>query len=177
IVSAVSLEQLPPVGAQGKVYVHLVHTDDAMALYGFATERERQLFWDLLKVDGIGPKGAIKVLTNISVEQFMAALDGGDIAVLEKVPGVGKKTAAKMVLALKGKLTIPDAAAGIRRADGGPYAAVVQSLQSMGYDRRDCETAVARAAETVMHDAAMERTTLTEKEDAVFRGALMLLAT
>lgn len=172
-----TVDALPPVGQTGKVYTYMVHTEDLMALYGFASNEERQLFLDLLKVDGIGPKGAVKILTNISGSQLVDALDKGDVAVLEKVPGVGKKTAAKMMLALKGKLTLnEDDTVVVHRSAVGPYDAVVSSLVSMGYDRRDCEQTVADIAALLVKEDGWDKKKPTEKEDAIFRRALVELA-
>jgi len=172
-----TLDALPAVGQTARVFTYMVHSEDNMSLYGFASAEERQLFLDLLKVEGIGPKGAVKILTNISGSQLAAALDKGDVAVLEKVPGVGKKTAAKMLLALKGKLTLSENdTVVIRRTVSGPYEAVITSLASMGYDRRDCEQTVADITEQLAKDDGWNKKKPTEKEDAVFRRALVELA-
>lgn len=171
-----ALDALPPVGQTGKIYTYMVHTDMLMELYGFASDEERRLFLSLLKVDGIGPKGAVKILTNIAGGQLVDALDKGDVAVLEKVPGVGKKTAAKMLLALKGKLTLNENDTVVRRNPSGPYDAVITSLASMGYDRRDCEQTVADIVSVLEKDAGWTKKKPTEKEDAVFRKALVELA-
>ena len=96
-----SIQSLPPVGQVGKVYTWLQHTDALMTLYGFASEGDRSLFFDLLKVDGIGPKGALKIMGSVSAPQLVRILDEGNLDALQKVPGVGKKTAAKMLLQLK----------------------------------------------------------------------------
>jgi holliday junction DNA helicase RuvA len=175
-VPGTSVDALPPVGQTGRIYTYMVHTEDYMALYGFASNPERQLFLDLLKVEGIGPKGAVKILTNIAGAQLVSALDKGDVSVLEKVPGVGKKTAAKMMLALKGKLTLEGSETVVRRASSGPYDAVVTSLASMGYDRRDCEQAVADISAVLENEDGWDKKKPTEKEDAVFRRALVELA-
>ena len=90
-----ALDALPPVGSEGKVYVWMQHTDSLMNLYGFASVSDRDLFFDLLKVEGIGPKAAIKIMGNISAASLAQILDSGDVNALQKVPGVGKKTAAK----------------------------------------------------------------------------------
>ena len=100
-----SLEKIPSVGIKGRVFVWMQHTENLMSLFGFATENERALFFDLLKVDGIGPKGAVKIMSNISVEALAEILDSGDVDALKKVPGVGPKTAGKIILSLKGKLS------------------------------------------------------------------------
>jgi holliday junction DNA helicase RuvA len=171
-----ALDKLPPVGQTGRVYTYLVHTEDNMSLYGFASTEERALFLDLLKVDGIGPKGAVRILTNIAGSQLVDALDKGDVALLEKVPGVGKKTAAKMLLALKGKLALTGTDTVERHVSVGAYDAVITSLSSMGYDRRDCEQTVADVAVLLEKDAAFTSKKPTEKEDAVFRRSLVELA-
>lgn len=172
-----AVDALPPVGQTGKIYTYLVHTEDLMSLYGFASNEERQLFLDLLKVDGIGPKAAVKILSNIAGQQLADALDRGDVAVLEKVPGVGKKTAAKMLLALKGKLTLNgNDTAAVHRSAAGAFDAVISSLASMGYDRRDCEQTVADISAVLAKEDGWDKKKPTEKEDAVFRRALVELA-
>ena len=94
---------------------------------------------------------------------------------LERIPGIGKKTAAKMLLALKGKLTIPGAP-DTRRVSANPFEAVVASLVSMGYERKICEGAVASSASNLSKTDGWEAKKQTEKEDAVFRRALTELA-
>ena len=68
----------------------------AMNLFGFASSQERSVFLDLLKVDGVGPKGALKIMSSVSSSQLMETLESGNVGTLEKIPGVGKKTAGKM---------------------------------------------------------------------------------
>ena len=170
-----SLDALPRVGEEGRIFTYLVHTQDIMSLYGFASDEERSLFFDLLKVDGIGPKAAVKILTNIAGSDLVSALDKGDVSVLERIPGIGKKTAAKMLLALKGKLTIPGVP-DTRRVSANPFEAVVASLVSMGYERKICEGAVASSASRLSKTDGWEAKKQTEKEDAVFRRALTELA-
>src|SRR5574344_2990589 len=107
--------KLPAVGETGRIYTWMQHTDVLMVLYGFASTSDRALFLDLLKVDGIGPKGALKIMSNVSPSELTAVLDSGNLAALEKIPGVGKKTAGKMLLQLKGKLTIQEGAVAGQR--------------------------------------------------------------
>lgn len=168
-------DSLPPVGEAGRVYTWLYHTENTMALFGFASKEERALFLDMVnKVDGIGPSAAVKILSHIDRELLVAALDSGDVASLEKLPGVGKKTAAKMMLALKGRLTLPAETTVVKR--DVPFAAVVDSLCSMGYDRRDCESVVTRLAEKAAAAPDWAEKHPTEKEDAIFRLSLVELA-
>lgn len=176
-----SVDALPAVGNEAKIFIHLTHTENDMTLYGFASAQERLFFYDLIKVDGIGPKAAVKIMSSTATSQIAAALENGDVAVLEKIPGVGKKTAAKMMLALKGKLTIPSeggmaSGRSVRSNGGGKYEAVVVSLSSMGYDRRDCDEVVARVAAEIEADENMKNKKPTEREDAIFRRALVELA-
>ena len=100
-----ALDRLPPVGQVARIYTHLVHREDAMRLYGFSDQAERALFLDLQKVEGVGPRGALKMLSGVDREQFSQALDRDDVDALSAVPGVGRKTAQKIILTLKGKLT------------------------------------------------------------------------
>lgn len=175
IVPGSALDALPAVGREARVFTYLVHTDDVMQLYGFSSYEERALFLNLIKVDGIGPRAAVKILSHISGSQLTSALDGGDVALLEKVPGIGKKTAAKMMLALKGKLAFSESPAAARPSSR-PFEAVIVSLASMGYDRRNCEQVVESIAVALAGEDGWEVKKPTEKEDAVFRRALIELA-
>jgi Holliday junction DNA helicase RuvA len=178
-----ALDALPGVGENARVYTWLYHREDQMSLYGFASPDDRLLFFDLLKVEGIGAKGALKILSSISSEQLRAAIDHEELARLEAVPGIGKKTAQRMMLALKGKLTFPEEA----RAKGvpavKPWQDIVSALTGMGYDRRDTEAVVARLADEIEQNkaaspaaaefAAMSR---ESKEEILFRRAIVELA-
>ena len=173
-----SIQSLPPVGQVGKVYTWLQHTDALMTLYGFASEGDRSLFFDLLKVDGIGPKGALKIMGSVSAPQLVRILDEGNLDALQKVPGVGKKTAAKMLLQLKGKLTLPEGgrespSAAVAKS---PYADVVGALVNMGYDRRNAEQTVSRLSEELGQDVSFASLGQSAKEDSLFRRALVEMA-
>ena len=109
-VPAMDIGRLPSVGEAGQVFTWLYHREDQMKLFGFSDPGRRQVFLELLKVEGIGPKGAIKILGGIGQEDLELALENEDVARLEALPGLGKKTAQKMILALKGKLATSKAA-------------------------------------------------------------------
>jgi Holliday junction DNA helicase RuvA len=152
--------ELPPVGEEGRLFIWLYHRDDQMRLYGFSSEKRRATFLELLKVEGIGPKGALKIMGGIGQEDLEAALEAGDLARLERVPGLGKKTAQKMLLALKGKLARLDADGG-----GTPYGDLAEALAAMGYDKRAAAEALADAAARVSNGVAgAERETQLLKE-------------
>ena len=169
-----NLELLPAVGEKTKVYTWIQHTENAMALFGFASAEERSLFFDLLKVDGVGPKGAVKIMSSATSGELTQTLESGDVALLEKIPGIGKKTAGKMMLALKGKLTLQQDSQTITIAKQTAFADVVNSLVSMGYDRRQVEQKIVEisAKEEVLLSGKSQK----EKEDIVFRKAIVELA-
>ncbi|MCR4742325.1 MAG: Holliday junction branch migration protein RuvA [Treponema sp.] len=172
-----NLEMLPPVGNEVKVYTWLQHTDMLMNLFGFASVEERDLFFDLLKVDGIGPKGAIKIMSSVSSGRLMEVLEKGDLEMLEKIPGVGKKTAGKMMLALKGKLKISENNSSvIRIAEASPYKDLINSLASMGYEKRNVEQKVAQLLEEFNSQPDFANKSQKEREDILFRRALVELA-
>ena len=172
-----NLDMLGVVGSEAKVYTYLQHTDMIMCLYGFASADERSLFLDLLKVDGVGPKGALKILSSVSSGRLMEVLENGDMEMLEKIPGVGKKTAGKMMLTLKGKLKISEnSGAVVRVAAAAPYADVVTSLASMGYDKRTVEQKVAQLVEEFSKEAGFTEKSQKEREDLLFRRAIVSLA-
>ena len=173
-----NLDMLPPVGNEARVFTWRQHTDQLMTLYGFASAEERSVFLDLLKVDGVGPKGAVKIMSSVSSSRLLDVLERGDLEMLEKIPGVGKKTAGKMILTLKGKLTMRESSAGdvVRLAAASPYADVVLSLASMGYDKKLVEQKLAQLLESLTNDAAFTGKSQKEREDILFRRAIVELA-
>lgn len=171
-----NLEMTGHVGDEARVFTWLNHTDKVMDLYGFASAEERSLFLDLLKVDGVGPKGAVKIMSSVSSSRLSDVLERGDLEMLEKIPGVGKKTAGKMMLALKGKLTMSQNDSVVRVASPAPYADVITSLASMGYDKRVVEQKVALMAEELSKDVSFNSKTQTEKEDMLFRKVIVEMA-
>ena len=171
-----NLQMLPPVGTEAKIYTWLQHTDISMNLYGFSSDSERNLFLDLLKVDGVGPKGAVKIMSSVSSCELTTILENGDLGLLEKIPGVGKKTAGKMLLALKGKLTVSDSVTTIRVPTNSPYADVISSLVSMGYDKKLVEQKIAELSEVLISDSSFAEKNQKDKEDILFRRAIVELA-
>jgi Holliday junction DNA helicase RuvA len=177
-----TLDILPHVGEKARVFTWLSHREDAMSLYGFASPEDRALFFDLLKVDGIGAKGALKILSAISSDQLERALDTGDITRLETVPSIGKKTAQKMMLALKGKLSLSSGKAAPGQIAENPLAEpwhdVIVGLSNMGYDRRDVETVIIRLSSQLAKDSTTDWTKQTKnaQEEMLLRRAIVELA-
>ena len=164
-----SLDALPAVGLRAKVYVWLQHTEDSMRLYGFATVSERSLFLDLIKVSGVGPKLAIKALSGMRHQEFAGALEAGDAARLSKVPGVGLKTAQKIILALQGKLILDESAG----PGASPTGELIAALAEMGFDRRLVEKVV----KELENDASVAGLDAAERERKLFQLALVRLST
>ncbi len=133
-VSAETLKQVPAVGLTVTLHTHLVVRDDALALYGFATEEERDLFLMLLGVQSVGPKVALGVLSGASPRALLAAVSGGDVATLQAAPGVGKRTAERIVVELREKVgaTLAADAISISRTDD-PRALAREALVGLGY--------------------------------------------
>ncbi len=135
--TARSLAALPPPGSEARLYTHVYHREDALRLYGFATAGERDLFLELMRVEGVGPRVAIRILSGVDAARFVEAVDRGDLATLVAIPGVGEKMAQKILLRLKGKLAPLDSA--------GLHNDIVVALTGMGFDRREAREAVAEA--------------------------------
>ena len=158
-VSAQTLRKVPAVGYHTLLHTHLVVRDDALALYGFATEEERSLFLMLLGVQSVGPKVALAVLSGGPPRDLLAAVAGGDTARLQAVPGIGKRTAERIVVELREKVdgAVPAAEITITRADD-PRSLAREGLIGLGYS----------AAEA---DELLERTEGDRPEDLI-AGAL-----
>ncbi|MGY8905417.1 MAG: Holliday junction branch migration protein RuvA [Burkholderiales bacterium] len=134
---------LPALGEAVVVLTHLVVREDAQLLYGFATTGEREAFRQLIKISGVGPRTALSVLSGMSVQDLAQAITLQEAGRLIKVPGIGKKTAERLLLELKGKL---GADMGIATAGGSMASAdqadILQALVALGYSDRDAALAL-----------------------------------
>lgn len=137
---------LPEVGGELTLYTHFVVREDAELLYGFATLAERAVFRALIKISGVGPKIALALLSGITVDQLKDAVDRGETGVLTKVPGIGKKTAERLVLELKGKLAGTGAATAAVPTSGA-RADVAAALIALGYSEREAAAATKKLPE------------------------------
>lgn len=169
-------EKLPPSGREATLFIHAVYREDSAALYGFAERRDRDFFRLLVeRVSGIGPKIAIGILSRLSAELLESAIGRSDVALLAKCPGIGKKTAERLVIELKDKF-VPGEASGGSAGEGGqptagggagaapsPYQDAVASLITLGYKPADADKLVRKAASKLGENADVE---------ALVRGAL-----
>ena len=139
---------LPAEGSAVTLFTHLVVREDAELLYGFATKAEQSAFRTLIRISGVGPRIALAVLSGMTTEQLADAIEKGETGLLTRVPGIGKKTAERLILELKGKLAgtgaAPAAPAG---APGSSRADVAAALIALGYSDREAQAAAKRVPE------------------------------
>jgi Holliday junction DNA helicase RuvA len=163
-ISVPTFSELPSLGTEVSLFIHTHVREDALALFGFLRAQEKQLFEKLLSVSGIGPKLAVTILSGMEADTMVAAIKGNNVAALTRIPGIGKKTAERMVLELRDKL----------EAFGVPVAAAVSSpveedvisaLVNLGYQRTVAEKALARIGNAA-----------GESFDGLFRKAMAALA-
>jgi Holliday junction DNA helicase RuvA len=162
-VSAETLKHVPAAGNQVLLHAHLVVRDDALALYGFATEEERELFLMLLGVQSVGPKVALAVLSGGPPRELLKALAAGDSARLQAVPGIGKRTAERIIVELREKVgaALPIQAISITRGDD-PRLLAREGLLGLGYTPLEADELLDGAAgerpeELIAHALRMAR--------------------
>ncbi|MCS6948204.1 MAG: Holliday junction branch migration protein RuvA [Steroidobacteraceae bacterium] len=127
---------LPGIGTEVQLLTHLVVREDAQVLFGFASEAERTLFRNLLKVSGIGPRIALGILSGVSVDAFRQCVRANDAAALTRIPGVGRKTAERLLVEMRDRLGAAgeDGARGAAAAvHGGPQGEAFNALVALGY--------------------------------------------
>jgi Holliday junction DNA helicase RuvA len=152
----------------------LIHTqvrEDAISLYGFLSSREKHLFELLISASGVGPVLALKILSGMSVDDLVPAVRSGDLVRLTRIPGVGRKTAERIVVELRDKLAAMETPESARQpvATMGAAADVISALLNLGYEERAAEQAVERAGKD---DAAKS----PESFEALLRAALQQLS-
>jgi Holliday junction DNA helicase RuvA len=163
-------EKLPAPGATVKLHTLVIYREDAQTLYGFATAADRDFFRMMIEtVSGVGPKLALTIMSRMSLPVLEAAIRDGDVAGLSKCPGIGKKTAERLVVELRAKVGAaggPSPVAGTPSADGTPAPApagnivfrdAVLALSALGYKPADADAAVRRAQVALGADATTEK--------------------
>ncbi len=137
--------QLPKPGAEAQLFIYTHVREDTLALYGFLTEKEKALFEKLIGVSGIGPRLAVTVLSGLEIDELGAAIRRADTQRLTRIPGVGRKTAERIVLELREKLPAP--AAEMAPAASALEEEVVSALLNLGCGRTSAEAAVKKASQ------------------------------
>src|SRR5215467_7424523 len=167
VISVPTFSELPAAGAEVALHIHTHVREDALSLYGFLRIAEKQLFEKLLTVSGIGPKLAITILSGMPVDEMAGAIRGNDVARLTRIPGIGKKTAERLVLELRDRL--PEGGTTVTAAVSPVNATeedVLSALVNLGYQRAAAE----KALETGMKNGT------GGSFDAMFREALAMLS-
>lgn len=170
-----SFYNLPEVGENTTIFTHFVVREDAQLLFGFTAKQERRLFRELIKVNGVGPKLALAILSGLSAEQFVSAVHQDNVAALVKLPGVGKKTAERLLVEMKDKLAKwssvletphADALAGMDQPEDTFVHAIdaeeeaVSALVALGYKPQIASRSVSKIAQEGMNSEEMIRQAL-----------------
>ena len=139
---------LPEVGREVFLFVHHAQKEDSVSLYGFLREGERRLFRDVQKVSGIGAKIALAVLSGVSVDEFARLVQASDVTALTRIPGIGKKTAERMVVELRDRAADlgSGALASASGLPGDPLSEAITALQALGYKPAEAERMAKKAA-------------------------------
>jgi Holliday junction DNA helicase RuvA len=145
-------ERLPPPGQRVKLYTVAVYREDAQTLYGFAAREDRDFFQQLVeKVSGIGPKTALNLLSRLSADTLKSAIAQSNVALLSKCPGIGKKTAERLVVELRDKVlaggmtALPAEVSAAEGKEGSVFTDAVGALMALGYNAPDADKAARRA--------------------------------
>ena len=139
---------LPEVGREVFLFVHHAQKEDSVSLYGFLRESERRLFRDVQKVSGIGAKIALAVLSGVSVDEFARLLQASDVSALTRIPGIGKKTAERMVVELRDRAAgmATGLPSGVAALPNDPLSEAITALQALGYKPADADRMARKAA-------------------------------
>ncbi len=166
-ISVPTFSDLPAQGSEVALHIHTHVREDQIALYGFMRPAEKTLFEKLLTVSGIGPKLAITILSGMAADEMTGAIRGNDIAKLTRIPGIGKKTAERMVLELRDKLPKTEAETAAPPAISPVEEDVLSALMNLGYQRPVAEKALAVATRNGSGSKSFE---------VIFREALAALS-
>jgi Holliday junction DNA helicase RuvA len=158
-----AFSELPGLGSEVTMHIYTHVREDALALYGFLHPEDKRLFERLLTVSGIGPKMAITILSGMAVQDMTRAIRGNDVARLTKIPGIGRKTAERMVLELRDKLPESTADVTAMPSLSAVEEDVLSALLNLGYQRPNAEKAVTQGKKG-------------ESFDVAFRAALAVLS-
>jgi len=156
-VGTVSLNQ------ECRILVYLHHKEDQLKLFGFADKAEREIFLQLLKVSGVGPSLGMKIISGIPGGELRTAIEGGDVSRLSAIPGLGKKSAQKIILALQGSLVPQES------GSPGPEAELAEALVAMGFERSAALKALRQVAE-------LHKGESTPGEELLIREAIVALS-
>jgi holliday junction DNA helicase RuvA len=170
-ISIPTFSELPALGSEIQLHIHTHVREDVIALYGFLHPAEKQLFEKLMTVSGIGAKLAITILSGMPATEMTAAIRANDIARLTKIPGIGKKTAERMVLELRDKLPTAAIATTVATPISAVEEDVLSALMNLGYQRQAAEKSIAGVI-----GKSEDRNDPSRSFDTLFREALRILS-
>ncbi len=170
-ISVPTFSELPASGSEVALHIHTHVREEVIALYGFLRPAEKQLFEKLMTVSGIGAKLAITILSGMAADEMAGAIRGNDVARLTRIPGIGKKTAERMVLELRDKLPAAGTSTPTVPALNATEEDVLSALLNLGYQRAAAEKALSGAAKT-----GLGKGDKAGSFDALFREALSSLS-
>lgn len=156
-------DRLPADGEPVTLLTHLVVRDDAHTLYGFLNGSDRQLFRELLKVSGIGPRLALAILSGVSGDDFALMVEAGDSQALTRLPGIGKKTAERLILEMRGRLPEREGVGGAAPGGGDAPAEARAALTALGYSASEALKMVSAVAESDLPAEGLIRAALKKK--------------
>jgi Holliday junction DNA helicase RuvA len=166
-ISIPTFSDLPAIGGEVTFHIHTHVREDLIALYGFLRPAEKRLFEKLITVSGIGPKLAITILSGMAADEMVSAIRGNDVARLTRIPGIGKKTAERMVLELRDKLPAEGVAeSAVMPASSAVEEDVLSALMNLGYQRPAAERAL----------ASVEKNGKSSSFEIMFRQTLAVLS-
>ncbi len=158
-ISTITQEQLESAGSEVKLLIYHHITDNDQRLFGFFSTDEKELFEKLITVKGVGPKSGLTILSGLPANQLIGAITGGDDKTLSRVPGIGKKTAQRIIVELKDKLAEYAESAGVQATgtkEAGVTGEAISALESLGFKKREAEQAVVKALKEVDGDDASQ---------------------
>ena len=156
-------DRLPADGEPLTILTHLVVREDAQILYGFLSEADRSLFRELLKVSGIGPRLALAILSGVSGDDFALMVEAGDAQALTRLPGIGKKTAERLILEMRGKLSDLGDGNGAGPAGGNASSEARAALTALGYSSAEALKMVKAVVDPELSAEALIRAALKKK--------------
>jgi len=156
-------DRLPADGEALTILTHLVVREDAQILYGFLSEADRKLFRELLKVSGIGPRLALAILSGVSGDDFALMVEAGDAQALTRLPGIGKKTAERLILEMRGKVSDLGDGAATTGAGGDASSEARAALTALGYSTAEALKMVKAVADPELSPEALIRAALKKK--------------
>lgn len=162
---------LPKVGERVVLFIHMVVREDAQLLYGFSSLNQRAMFRELIKVNGVGAKMAVAILSGLSAEEFSQCISGQDVAALTRLPGIGKKTAERLIVEMQDRIgkvggDLPSVSAGDNTSSGGgsDRSQAIAALEALGFKGAEAQRMVKSASGDTVEDIVRDALKMVSKK-------------